>query len=243
MRPVLYQFPISHYCEKVRWALDFKGIRYDRVSLIPGLHVKAIRRIAPSTSVPVLKHGADIIQGSAAIIDYLDEHYPQASLTPDDPALRRQALEWEHRLDRIGADIRLWCYHHLLSDSELAVSLLTSGQPFYRRWLVRLMYPKIEQGMRRWMKINQETAAAAQLRMEAMLHELRSAYLQAHVLVGTHFSRADLAACSMFSMIFQPAEIPVPWPPFERLPAAMQDWINRHADELQPLQVHYAQYR
>ena len=243
MRPVLYQFPISHYCEKIRWALDYKGIQYSRVSLIPGLHMKSIRRIAPSTSVPVLRDKGQVIQGSSAIIDYLDKHYPEHSLTPEDPALRQQAQEWERRLDRLGEDIRLWCYHYLLAEPELAIPLLTSGQPFYRRWQVRLAYPKVEKGMRNWMKINSETAAAAQQRMEAMLAELRTAYLQSHLLVGDHFSRADLTACALFAMVFQPAEMPVPWPARERLPKAMKAWIDQHEDELQPLQVHYAQYR
>lgn len=30
----LLEFPHSHYCEKARWALDFKNISYQRVALI-----------------------------------------------------------------------------------------------------------------------------------------------------------------------------------------------------------------
>lgn len=35
----LYQFPISHYCEKIRWALDFKQLKYNTVNLLPALHI------------------------------------------------------------------------------------------------------------------------------------------------------------------------------------------------------------
>ena len=34
----LYQFPLSHFCEKARWALDYKSIAYRPVNLLPGFH-------------------------------------------------------------------------------------------------------------------------------------------------------------------------------------------------------------
>ena len=33
----LLQFPYSHFNEKARWALDFKGLRHVRTSLLPPL--------------------------------------------------------------------------------------------------------------------------------------------------------------------------------------------------------------
>ena len=38
MSRTLYQFPISHYCEKVRWAMDYKKLEYKAKNLLPGLH-------------------------------------------------------------------------------------------------------------------------------------------------------------------------------------------------------------
>jgi hypothetical protein len=35
--PVLWQLQISHYVEKVRWALDYERIPHIRHSLLPGL--------------------------------------------------------------------------------------------------------------------------------------------------------------------------------------------------------------
>ena len=53
----LYQFPISHYCEKVRWALDFKGLPYQKISCLPGLHARKNKKMAKFSSVPILKQG------------------------------------------------------------------------------------------------------------------------------------------------------------------------------------------
>ena len=35
----LLVFPHSHFCEKARWALDFKGIPFEPVAVMPGLHL------------------------------------------------------------------------------------------------------------------------------------------------------------------------------------------------------------
>ena len=36
-------------CEKARWALDFKGVPFTRVSLFPGWHIRVVRKLAHRT--------------------------------------------------------------------------------------------------------------------------------------------------------------------------------------------------
>ena len=85
MSVTLYQFPISHFCEKVRWALDYKEIPYQAKNLLPGLHVKTMTKLAKRSSVPVLDHEGTAIQNSADIIDYLEQQFPHNPLMPNDP--------------------------------------------------------------------------------------------------------------------------------------------------------------
>lgn len=63
----LYQMPISHFCEKIRWTPDYKGIAAKRRNLLPGFHARIARTLAPQTHLPVLEHDGVVIQGSAAI--------------------------------------------------------------------------------------------------------------------------------------------------------------------------------
>ena len=95
----LYQFPFSHFCEKARWALDYKSITYRAVNLLPGFHLKPVRKLAPKTCLPVLRDEETVVQDSTAIIDYLDKKYPIPALTPRDPKAAREALEWEKYFD------------------------------------------------------------------------------------------------------------------------------------------------
>ena len=61
----LYTFTISHFAEKARWSLDYKGIHYQEKRLVPGSHVPIVKRIAPNAFVPVLQDVGRTIQGSS----------------------------------------------------------------------------------------------------------------------------------------------------------------------------------
>src|SRR5512138_2629911 len=108
----LYDFKFSHYSEKARWALDFKGVPYTARHLLPGFHLRTTRKLAPRSSVPILKADDVVIQDSTEIINFLERTFPDPSLTPADPQGAKDALEWEEYLDEeIGVTLRLWFYH------------------------------------------------------------------------------------------------------------------------------------
>ena len=52
----LYEFPISHYCEKIRWALDYKKLDWTGKTLLVGPHMAQARKISGKTTVPILDH-------------------------------------------------------------------------------------------------------------------------------------------------------------------------------------------
>ena len=196
----LYQFPFSHFCEKARWALDCKGAGYHTVNLLPGFHTMTMRGLAPETSVPVIRDGEKVIQGSPAIISYLDAKYPEALLTPRDPEAARQALEWERYFDEeIGVMLRRWFYYHALSNRRLALSFLLQGSAWYKRPAFLIAFPLVRPAMMRFMNIGADTAKAAEERLRCALDRLDQALNGREFLAGDRFSRADLAACALLS--------------------------------------------
>lgn len=93
----LFQFPISHYCGKARWALEYKGIDYRIKNLVPG------------TSVPFRIDDDKPVQGSDAIITYLDKKQSHPPLTPTTTADASMAHEWERYADaNVGVPLRLF---------------------------------------------------------------------------------------------------------------------------------------
>ncbi|AOY89770.1 glutathione S-transferase [Marinobacter salinus] len=241
----LYQFAISHYCEKTRWALDFKGLSYEMVTLLPGQHVKTVRKLTGGrTSVPVLDHNGHIVQGSALIIDYLDETFPDRPLTPSDPDARERALAWEKRLDdEAGPAIRCYSYHHFLKRPKAVIPMLAAGTPFYNRIALSLTFSRVEELMRDWMKINEKTASRSREVMEDLLTELAAAYSERPFLEGGTFTRADLTAAALFAPMFQPLEYPVPWPKSSKIPNEIKAWLEQWQPQLEMLSRLYRDHR
>jgi len=210
----LYQFRSSHFCEKARWALDYKGIPYRARNLVPGPHVKAARRIAPRSCLPIIVDEGKAIQDSPAIITYLDRKVPDRPLTPRDAAQAEEALGWEKYLDEeIGVTLRLWFYYHVLPDRDRAVQFLLNEGPWYGRPLYALIFPRIRGAMIKLMNINAESARQAEARFHAAVERLNDALKERHFLVGDRFSRADLTAGALLAAYCRPDEtIPITLP-------------------------------
>ena len=243
MASTLYQFAISHYCEKARFALDYKGADYRTVSLLPGLHVKTTKTLARRSSVPVLVTGdGDAVQGSDAIISHLDDSVPENRLTPINPEQRQRALEWERWLDRrVGVDVRRYCYHHLLPERRISIRLLSYGGPWYGKFLLRLGYRNLELSMRRAMQIDESSAKQSLQNIEQAVTRLEERYALSAFLVGDGFSRADLAAAALLAPLVQPEGYGLVWP--DTMPAALEETRQRLEPRLQWIHRIYSHYR
>jgi glutathione S-transferase len=79
--PLLWHIPFSHFNEKVRWALDFKGIPHRRRCLGPDYLIKAWRATGHGT-LPILFLDGAPVGDSTAIIAALEERQPEPALYP-----------------------------------------------------------------------------------------------------------------------------------------------------------------
>ncbi|RTM06952.1 MAG: maleylacetoacetate isomerase [Hyphomicrobiales bacterium] len=76
--------------ERVRIALRLKGLEFTYVpvsSLAPGVY----KALNPQGLLPALDIEGRIVAQSSAILEYLEEVYPEPSLLPSDPVTRAQA--------------------------------------------------------------------------------------------------------------------------------------------------------
>jgi glutathione S-transferase len=210
--PVLWQLEISHYNEKVRWALDYKHVRHIRRSLLPGLHIVKAKRLTGDTSTtPVLTCDGRSIGDSTRIIAAIEERWPQAPLYPEDATQRRRALELEEFFDeQLGPHLRRAAYAELLPRPDLARPLFSHGQPRPARILLRAGFPVLRAAMRRKFEINAESAAASRAKMSAAMDRLEHEISPSGYLVGESFTIADLTAAALFYPVAHPPEYPYP---------------------------------
>ncbi len=211
--PVLWQFRISHFNEKARWGLDWKGIPHLRRSLLPGLHVPRVMWMTGQKSVPVLVVDGRAIADSTRIIETVERLRPEPPLYPADGAARRRALELEDWFDEeLGPHIRRAAFHDFLPHPDFAVDFLATGASPLARRAYRLFFPAVRAAMRFDMGIDDARAERSRAKTLAALDRLEAELGPSGYLVGDRFSVADLTAAALFAPLVAPAEFPYPLP-------------------------------
>lgn len=239
---ILYQFAISHYCEKIRWALDFKKLEYRARNLLPGPHVFTAKRLAGDSAVPILVHDGKVIQNSSDIITYLDATFPQYALTPVEEEQRREALEWEHYLDReVGVHVRRYCYHSLLEHPSVLIPLFTHGGPWYGGMMYRIIFPQLRKVMRQAMNIDERTAQLSRKRVERAIDRINAGLQGRSYLVGDRFTRADLTAAALLAPLWRPQQYGLDWP--ARLPETLESMVAANLDRISWVGEMYSKHR
>ncbi len=231
-KPVLWQIRISHYSEKARWALAYKGVEHEVRTPPPGVHMLialALTRGRHKT-FPVLQLDGDSVGDSTAIIAALEKRFPEPPLYPEDPEERRRALELEEWFDEeLGPPIRLLVWHEATRDPEQLAKVVTPDIPAPLRRLqgaaaVTARYASAFARLR-YRVSSTESAELARGKVLAALDRLEAELDGNEYLVGDRFSVADLTAASLLYPLAFPPEGPPVEPPagYERFRAPLAD--------------------
>ncbi len=232
-RPVLWHIAISHYSEKARWALDYKGIEHERRAPTPGAHMLAALWLTRgrSKTFPVLQLEGQTIGNSSAIVAALEDRFPERPLYPEDPDERRKALQLADFFDEeLGPHARLLVFHYATRDRAIVDRFTRDLLPSRLRdsSAVRAGATRFFStfaGVRYGVK-SERAAELAKEKVIAAFDRLESELDGNDYLVGDRFTVADLPAAALFYPIVQPAEGPsVPDPPegVERFRGPLQD--------------------
>ncbi|MEQ1752833.1 MAG: maleylacetoacetate isomerase [Micropepsaceae bacterium] len=129
----LYDYGFSSAAYRVRIALNLKGIAYDRVDidLIKDggqQHSAAYKAINPQELIPSLEADGRVLGQSLAIIEYLDETYPDPRLLPTYPVERARVRQLSYA---IACDI-----HPInnLSSRQLLKQMGHTDDEILRKW-------------------------------------------------------------------------------------------------------------
>jgi glutathione S-transferase len=221
---VLITIPISHYCEKARWALDRAGVPYREQAHLQLIHRLAVRRAGGGKTVPVLVCGDRVLSESADIVDEADaEAPPERRLYPDDPAAAAEIRELERDFDaNLGPHGRRWMYHEIRGRRDLAVGYACTGVPAWQRRTLRLGYPAAAWAIDRYLGIDAATAAQSKSEVEAVFDAVAERLSDGRpYLCGDRFTAADLTFSALAASVLMPPEYGVPLPQPEELPPAM----------------------
>jgi glutathione S-transferase len=233
-KPTLWQIDISHYSEKVRWALEHKGVDHVRRTPLPGSHIPialVLTRGAQPT-FPVMELDGRAIGDSTEIIAALEARYPEPPLYPIDAEERARAIELEEWFDEnLGPHTRLLPFYELIQEPELFAEVAAAAVPgpLGKAKPVVGAYARAYTSIR-WGANNSEEAQRAREGIVAAFDKLEAELEQGNgeFLVGEGLSVADVTAASLFYPLVVPPEGPLP-PELPR-PAAFESFRQSLSD-------------
>ncbi|GAC1440496.1 MAG: hypothetical protein NVSMB51_19840 [Solirubrobacteraceae bacterium] len=229
----LITIPISHFCEKARWALDRAGIDYAEEPHLQGIHVFFARRAGGGRTVPVLVSSAgEVVPESAAILGWADTHLdPRDRLYPEGSE-GQQARRIEATLDAgLGPDGRLWMYHATLPVVHDLSDWILVGTPRWERRALRSGGWALNRFIRRYLGVSTASARASLERVERSFDDVARRLQDGRpYLCGDRFTAADLTFGALSAALLIPDDYGSPLPPLEVLPAAMVAEVRRLRD-------------
>jgi glutathione S-transferase len=225
----LITIPISHFCEKARWALELASLPYHEEPHLQVIHWAHVWRAGRGWTAPVLVTPKGPLRESAQIVRFADAH---AHL-----GLYRNPLAaaLESRFDaRLGPDARTWMYHRMLDHPDLMEAYGAPGVPRWERAGMPVMLPLVSRLIARRIDADDDHAAEARDRVRESFDEVAARLSDGRpYLCGEAFSAADLAFAALAAAVLVPERYGVPLPPLDELPPV-------YADEVEAMREHSA---
>jgi glutathione S-transferase len=226
----LITIPISHYCEKARWALDRAGLAYREERHVQGIHRVAARRAGGGLTVPVLVAPEGAIGESAQILAWVDQRLaPERRLFPAETGARADVHALCRRLDaELGPRGRRLMYVHMLAQRKLALRFNNHGVPGWEDRAVRWGWPLARGFVRRELQITPGIEAADEAAVFAELDYVAERLADGRAyLCGERFGAADLTFAALSASIVLPPQYGVALPQPELLPPRTAALVRR----------------
>jgi len=195
MRIRLYSLPGSHPGTAARTMLEYKGIAFSRVDLVPFVGRVILRRALrfPRNTVPAITIDGRRVQGSREISRELERLRPDPPLFPSDPEMRRaveEAERWgEEELQHPVRQIALWALRAAGDHATIRSYMEGSRLGFPIALAAALAPPFIARGVR----VNEATDEAVRENLARLDDQLQRVddWIAAGVLDGERLNAAD----------------------------------------------------
>jgi glutathione S-transferase len=210
----LITIPISHFCEKARWALDRAGIAYREERHVQGVHQIVSKRAGGTGTVPVLVlDDGSVLAESRDILEHADR--AGALLYPENE--RAEIAQLEAGFDAVlGPEARRWIYLHVLEHRRIGRDYNLTGVPGWERWAFPILFRPMGALIRRRLDIGPDAETQSRRAvMETFDRVAERIDDGRRFLCGDAFTAADLTFAALAAAVVLPEQYgtPLPQPP------------------------------
>jgi glutathione S-transferase len=226
----LVTIPISHYCEKARWALERAEIAYREERHVQGIHMLMAKRAGGGITVPVLVTPEGSLGESEEILHWVDERTPpEQRLYPADGAERAEVERICGHLDaELGPKGRRLMYVNMLPAKELLLSFNNAGVPRWEDRFMRIGFRAATPLIRRRLaitpgiEVSDEADVWRELDWVAELLSDGRPYLS-----GDRFGAADLTFGALSAAVVVPSDYGTELPRIDVMPPKPKEFVSR----------------
>jgi glutathione S-transferase len=216
----LLTIPISHFCEKARWALDRAGLDYEEERHVQGVHRFVSRRAGGAGTLPVLIADEGVFGESEDILRYADAAVePEERLFPEEQPLRDEVVALCRRLDAgLGPNARRLMYAHMLPRRNELLAVNNGGVPAWEDRSMRMGWPLVKRYAARGLGIGPTTIRDDDPRVRRELDEVAELLADGRAyLCGERFRAADLTFAALAAAVIIPPGYGTPLPQPDQL--------------------------
>jgi glutathione S-transferase len=217
----LLTIPISHFCEKARWALERARIDYVEERHVQGIHRIVARRAGGGTTVPVLVTNDGVFAESEDILHYADEQLDEVRrLFPAHPELRDEVVGLCRELDEgLGPDGRRLMYALMLELKGPMLHVNNQGVPAWEGRAMSALWPLVTRWGRRDLGIDADTVQVDEENVRRAFDAIAERRADGRpYLCGERFTAADLTFAALAAAVIVPPEYGVRLPQPGELP-------------------------
>lgn len=200
----LFTIPLSHYCERARWALDRAALPYHEDRHLQGFHLRAVRKVSTGHQVPVLVTEDRVLTDSQDIVAFANAQ--GAQLSP--PCFGDEARQLERAIaDEFGVETRRLAYFLFLPLPRATVLRYNNtGAPRLQRWASWPLLGTLKRKVTKYIDISPQTAAQSREVIVRTLDTLTARLSDGRpYLAGDTFSSLDLTYAALVAPLWRAA--------------------------------------
>lgn len=228
MTAELYTIPISHYCERARFALELANIPFTEKAYIPVFHRIKSFRLGGRGSLPVLKTETDLLVDSGEIVEYAANNGGE-QLYPTGESSKTEIKELEDYLSKqLGPAARRVAYFYVIPDSKLFMKLMRPGNTPLQFTALRFLRPLFTFIMRKAMRIDEAGYERSLKKLEEVFNKIDVQLGDSEYLFNDSFSAADLTFATLAAPVLSPTGHPHPGMSYELLGDGLKKVVDQY---------------